>query len=202
MSKSKAKDREGRLYSLAESQGGYFTSADAKSAGYSHPLQHFHIRSGNWIRVERGIRRLKHFPGVDNEDLIRWWLWSQKKGVISHESAADMYDVGDILPSRTHLTVPLNFRKKAIKGVVLHKAQLEPGDIERRDGLPVTTPLRTILDLAQQHLDPERLTVVVKDAVHKGLVDRKVLLSILEKAPKWLDPSTQVTLQLASREPS
>ena len=196
----KIKNREDRLYSLAEAQGGYFTSADAKTAGYAYSLQHFHIQRGKWIRVERGIYRLRHFPTVDHEDLIRWWLWSQKKGVISHESAADMYDLGDILPSRAYLTVPLNFRKKAVKGIVLHKAQLQPGDIERRDGLPVTTPLQTILDLAQQHLDPERLTAVLKDAIQKGLVDRKALLSVLEKAPKWLDPANQVTLQLALRE--
>ena len=202
MQKPEVKDRESRLYALAESQGGYFTAADAKSVGYSHPLQHFHVRRGNWIREERGIYRLRYFPRVDREDLIRWWLWSQKKGVISHESAADIYDLGDILPSRANFTVPLNFRKKAVKGIVLHKAQLESGDIERRDGLPVTTPLRTILDLAQQHLEPEWLTGVVKDAVRKGLVDRKALLSILEKAPQWLDPSTQVTLQLALRESS
>ena len=199
MAKPAAKDREDRLYTLAEGQGGYFTSADAKSTGYAYPLQHFHIQRGKWIRVERGIYRLRRFPTVDHEDLIRWWLWSRKKGVISHDSAASLYDLGDILPSRTHLTVPLNFRKKVPKGVVLHKAHLEPGDLERRDRLPVTTPLRTVLDLARQTLEPERLTVVVKDAVHKGLVNRKALLSILEKAPKWLKPTTQVTLQLALR---
>jgi len=200
MSKLTTKDRKTRLYNLAENQGGYFTAADAKSAGYSHPLQYFHIKRKNWIRVERGIYRLKRFPSVNHEDLFRRWLWSQKKGVLSHESAADIHDLGDLLPSQAHFTVPLNFRKKAVKGVVLHKARLEPTDIEKRDGLSVTTPLRTILDLAQRHLDPERLTIVVKDAVRKGLVDRKALLSILEKAPKWLDPTTQVTLQLALRE--
>ena len=202
MLKLKTKSREERLYALAESQGGYFTAADAKSAGHSHPLQHFHTRRRNWIRVDRGIYRLKHFPTGDRDDLIRWWLWSRKKGVVSHESAADIYDLGDILPSRTHLTVPLNFRKKAARGVVLHKALLEPDDLEKRDGLPVTAPLRTILDLARQHVEPERLTAVVRDAVQKGLVDRQKLLSILGKAPKWLEPATQVTLQLALREQS
>jgi len=202
MTKLKEKNREERLYTLAESQRGYFTAADAKSAGYSHPLQYFHIHRGNWIRVQRGIYRLRHFPTGEREDLIRWWLWSQKKGVISHESAADIYELGDILPSRTHLTVPLNFRKKEVKGVVLHKAQLEPGEIEKRDGLPVTVPLRTILDLARQHAEPDQLAVVVKDAVRKGLVNRQALLSILGKAPKWLEPTTQVTLQLALRDQS
>lgn len=200
MTKPKIKNREDSLYALAESQGGYFTSADAKSAGYTYPLQHFHVQRGKWLRVDRGVYRLKHFPTVDHEDLFRWWLWSQKKGVISHESAATVYDLGDILPSQVHLTVPLNFRKKAIKGVVLHKAKLESGDVETREGFAVTSPLRTILDLAAKKLDPERLTMIVKDAVHKGLVERRALLAVLEKVPNWIDPATQVTLQLALRE--
>jgi len=64
----------------------------------------------------------------------------------------------------------------------------------------VTTPLRTILDLARKHLDPERLAAVVKDAIKKGLVEKKALLDTLAKMPKGIDPSTQVTLQLAVRE--
>jgi len=193
----KTEHREERLYTLAEDQGGYFTAADAKSVGYSHPLQHFHVRRGNWIREGRGIYRLRYFPLADRRDLIRWWLWSHKKGVISHESAADLYDLGDVMPARAHLTVPLNFRKKAEKGVVLYKAQLEPGEIGKREGVPLTTPIRTILDLARKHLEPDWLSGVVIDAVRKGLVNRQALFSILDKPPKWLDPATQVILRLA-----
>jgi hypothetical protein len=64
----------------------------------------------------------------------------------------------------------------------------------------VTTPLRTILDLAREHLDPERLTAVVKDATRKGLVEKRMLLHALAKMPKEIDSSAQVTLQLAVRE--
>jgi hypothetical protein len=59
-----------KLYSLAESQGGYFTAADAKDLGYAYPHQHFHVKRGNWIRVDGGIFRLKHFPVSSNENLI------------------------------------------------------------------------------------------------------------------------------------
>jgi len=190
-----------RLYALAESQGGYFTAADAKSLGYAYRYQHFHVKQGNWVKVDRGIYRLKRFPSTVHEDLIRWWLWSRKKGAISHESAAALYDLGDVLPSKTHLTVPPNFRKKPAAGVVLHKAQLDEKDMETREGCRVTTPLRTILDLAREHLDPERLTAVVKDATRRGLVEKRMLLHILAKLPKGIDSSTQVTLQLAVREP-
>lgn len=192
--------RPDRLYALAERQGGYFTSADASALGYTTAHQHFHVKQGNWVRVDRGIYRLKRFPSSSHEDMIRWWLWSRKKGAISHESAAAVYDLGDVLPSKTHLTVPPDFRKKATAGVVLHKAPFDEKEVEMRDSCRVTTPLRTILDLAREHLDPERLTAVVKDAIRKGLVEKKTILYILSQMPKGIDPSTQVTLQLAIRE--
>jgi predicted transcriptional regulator of viral defense system len=192
--------RRDRLYALAETQGGYFTAADAKALGYVYPHQFFHVKRGNWVRVDRGLFRLKHFPAAAHEDLIRWWLWSRKQGVISHESAAAVYDLGDVLPSKTHLTVPPGFRKKRPGSVILHRAQLESTDVETREGFRITTPLRTILDLARVHLDPERLRAVTRDALKQGLIDRKALLTYLGKMPEDIDLTSQVTLQLAVGE--
>lgn len=200
MDKKKQAPNQDHLYSLAERQGGFFTAADAKAVGYGYSLQHFHVRRGRWIRVDRGSYRLKHFPSGDHEDLIRWWLWSRKQGVISHESAATMYELGDLLPAKVHLTVPPTFRKRPVEGVVLHRAALQAGDVEVRDGVPVTTPLRTVLNLASAHLDPDRLTAVVKDGTRKGLLDRSAFLAVLATMPKGIDPATQITLQLAARE--
>lgn len=193
--------RPDSLYALAETQGGYFTSADASALGYSTAHQHFHVKRGNWIRINRAIYRLKRFPASRHEDLIQWWLWTRKKGVISHESAAAAYDLGEVLPSKTHVTVPPEFRKIPAPGLILHKARLEPKDTESREGFRLTTPLQTILDLARSHLDPERLTAVVRDAITKGLVQKHALLNILTTMPPDIDPATQVTLQLALREP-
>ena len=192
-------ERADQLYQVAESQQGYFTSAAAKALGYDYPHQHFHIKQGNWIRVDHGIYRLKKFPAAAHEDLMRWWLWSRKKGVLSHETAAAQYELGDLLPARVHLTVPLNFRKKAAKTLVLHKAKIRVTEIEKRYGFPVTKPLRTILDLARAHLDDERLSAVTKDALRKGLVSRKELLDAIAKMPKDIEPSTQATLLVAVR---
>ncbi len=189
-----------RFYELAESQQGYFTAADAKSVGYDYPHQHYHVKQGNWIRVDHGIYRLRKFPPTEHQDLIRWWLWSRKKGVISYETAAAVYELGDLLPPKVHLTVPPNFRKKPAKGLVLHKADVDESETERRSGFPITKPLRTITDLARNHLDHERLSGVTRDAIQKGLVSRRELLDVLSKMPKGIDPSTQATLQIAIRE--
>lgn len=193
-------EKSHRLFEVAESQQGYFTSADAKRLGYDYPHQHFHVKQGNWIRVDHGIYRLKKFPTAGHEDLMRWWLWSRKKGVMSHETAAALYELGDLLPSKIHLTVPLDFRKRPAKSLVLHKANLSASEIDKRDDLPVTTPLRTVLDLARSHLDDERLSAVAKDAIKKGLMSRKELLEALARMPEDIDPSTQATLQIAVRE--
>ena len=193
-------EKSHRLFEVAESQQGYFTSADAKKLGYDYPHQHFHVKQGNWIRVDHGIYRLKKFPAAAHEDLMRWWLWSRKRAVISHETAAALYDLGDLLPAKFHLTVPADFRKSPTKSLVLHKADLSDTEIEKRDDLPVTTPLRTILDLARSHLDDERLSAITRDAIQKGLLNRRELLEALAKVPKDIDPSTQATLQMATSD--
>jgi predicted nucleotidyltransferase len=201
-------EKSDRLFQVAESQQGYFTSSDARSLGYDYPHQHFHVKQGNWIRIDHGIYRLKKFPAAEHEDLRRWWLWSRKKGVISHETAASLYDLGDLLRSKIHLTVPLNFRKRPAKSLVLHKANLSASEIGKRDDLPVTTPLRTVFDLARSHLvsdavkrrDDERLFAVAKDAIKKGLVSGKELLEALASIPEDIDPSSQAILQIAIRE--
>ena len=130
---------------------------------------------------------------------MRWWLWTRKKGVISHETAAALYELGDLLPAKIHLCVPSDFRKKPTKNVVLHKADLRESEIEKRDGLPVTTALRTILDLARSHLDDERLLAVTSDAIQRGLLSRNDLLDALSRMPEGIVPSAQATLQLAIR---
>jgi predicted transcriptional regulator of viral defense system len=192
-------EKSQQLFELAESQQGYFTSADAKGLGYDYPHQFFHVKRRNWIRVDRSIYRLKNFPAAPHEDLMRWWLWSRKKAVLSHETAAALYELGGLLPSKIHLTVPPDFRKRPSKSLIIHKAKLRESEIEKRDGLPVTNPLRTILDLARSHLDDERLEAVARDAILKGFAGGKELLSALVTTPKGIDPATQTTLRLAAR---
>jgi len=173
-----------QLYPLAEAQDGYFTAAQARQAGYTYSQQHFHVARGNWLRVERGIFRLRNFPPHEHEDLIRLTLWSrtqqgQPQVVVSHETALSLHALSDVSPARVHLTAPPGFRKPAPSGCVLHRATLTPGDIEARTGYRVTTPLRTLLDVADSPLSQEHLDKAVVQALDRGMVRR----AALETAP-------------------
>ncbi len=176
------RETERALIEIAKEQDGYFTAAQALSVGYTYRQQNHHKNRGNWLYIDHGVYRLRTYPDSENEDLIRWSLWSRNRrgefqATISHETALAVHELGDAMPSKTHLTVPPRFRKKAPGGCILHKACLGPRDIERRHGFNVTTPLRTLLDIADSPLSQDLLEGAVRDALRRGDVQSKQLLS-------------------------
>lgn len=156
------------LHRIAASQGGYFTARQALDTGYSYPAQHYHTNRGAWERVDRGIYRLRDWPVPDHPDLIRWTLWSHGAGIVSHQSALDVHELGDFLPANVHLTVPPGTRRRA-RGVVLHEAELPDKDVEHGEGFRVTTPERSLLDTAATGVQLDQLAKAVGEAVSRGL---------------------------------
>jgi len=172
------RETERRLWAIASSQGGYFTARQALSVGYTYRQHHFHRERGNWLPIDHGLFRLRDYPNSPREDLIRWSMWSRDqrgniKAVVSHESALDFHDLGEVMPAKLHITVPNNFRKQAPDACVLHYNDLPEEDIESHEGFLVTTPLRTIKDVAEGDLSPEYLTKALHDALNRGIVRRK-----------------------------
>lgn len=169
------KKREKKLLEIAQAQSGYFTSGQALEAGYSYRLQNYHREQKHWLEVDRGFFKLANYPASEYGDLIRWSFWSRdKKGnpqaVISHESALVIYELGDVLPAKVHLIVPSKFRKEAPEGIVYHKGNIKPEEIEKRAGFSVTVPLRTIIDVAEGNISLEQLEQIIRDGLDKGLV--------------------------------
>ena len=105
-------------------------------------------------------------------------LWSRDRAdvpqaVASHDTALALHGLGELLPVRTHLTVPPGFRKGSPSGVVLHRARLGPADVMEREGFTVTTPLRTLVDVASAGTVPvEQVAKAAADAIARGLVRR------------------------------
>ncbi|RIK66088.1 MAG: hypothetical protein DCC65_10715 [Planctomycetota bacterium] len=177
-----------RLTAVANGQGGYFTAKQAQAAGYDYPHLVYHIDTGNFERVGHGIYRLPSVRPAEHDDLIRLTLWSRARddrpqAVVSHETALALHELSDVLPSKTHVTVPKSFRKTAPRGCVLHKAAIQPGDIEEREGFRITGPLRTLLDVAD-YTSQDQLEKAVRQALERGLVRRRALDSIVSKHGK------------------
>jgi predicted transcriptional regulator of viral defense system len=167
------------LFKLGTEQAGYFSAAQAKGLGYSYQAQAHHVEAGNWVRVERGVFRLADWVAGIHDEFAMWTLWSRAKAVVSHESALAVHGIGEFESGRVHLTVPRGFRMAAV-AVVLHRAELPEGDVEDRVGFRITTPQRTIIDLASQSPDEEQLGRAIEQAVRQGLLGLRSLRSRAE----------------------
>jgi predicted transcriptional regulator of viral defense system len=160
------------LFEFAAAQDGHFTTRQAAEAGYSPQLLAKYIRNGKIIRVLSHVYRLVHFPGGEHEHLAAIWLRFERAGVFSHETALALYDLSDVLPARVHLTLPLAWRRRRLRvpeGIVLYHADLADDARRWRGAVPVTSPLRTIVDVTAVHIAPDLLQQAITQALARGL---------------------------------
>lgn len=161
-------DLRQQLQALAFAQAGYFSAAQARDVGYSYQAQKYHVDHGNWIRVDRALFRLVGWPSGVDDGYARWSVWSEGRGVVSHESALAAHDLSDVNPARVHLTVPRSFRK-ADGAVVLYRSDLPDAEVESRSGWRVTSPVRTLVDVADSDTPQETVDAAVADAIARGV---------------------------------
>lgn len=179
-----SREKRVALMATVARQGGHFTARQALAAGYAYPRHYYHVQTGDWERVARGVFRLRDYPQPERGDLIILSLLShdragQPQAVVSHETALMLHDLGDANSARIHLTVSPGFRRQLSPGVVLHRSVLSRVDWEERDGVRITTPLRTLLDIAASHASWPYLDAAVRDALRRGVVRSRELLSTL-----------------------
>ena len=175
-----------RLFETAGAQDGYFTTRQAADAGYSTHLLLKHIRAGRVARTRRGIYRLVHFPAGEHEELVTTWLWSERAGVISHQTALALHGLSDALPAHLYLTLPSAWRRRRFRvpaDVVLHYADVPPEDRTWFGPVPTTNPRRSLNDCARESLSPELLRQAAQQALRRGLV-AKAELGDVEEALK------------------
>ncbi len=170
-----------RLYETASAQDGYFTTEQARMAGYSRQLLQKHLQAGRVTRIRRGVYRLVHFPAGEHEDLAIVWLWSEQAGIFSHQTALALHGLSDVLPAEAHLALPLEWRQRRFRvpaGVVLHHMDVPEQERAWVGPVPVTTPRRTLEDCAREHLAPDLLRQAAQQALKRGLVKRGELAEV------------------------
>lgn len=163
------------LYEIAEDQSGYFTAAQARAAGI-HQVRLVQLaQQGDVERMSRGVYRYARFPVSRLGHYMEAVLWPQVRrpqivGVISHQSALAIHELSDVSPARVHVTVPtaVRIRRDVPKGLVIHYADLAPEDVERVEGVPVTTPARSIRDAHASDLGNELVAQAIGDGRRSG----------------------------------
>lgn len=162
-------------YSYA--QQGLVTSAQALSEGIDSTTLTRLTQKGALYRVRRGVYLLASVGETPTTDVRAAWLATEPETlaeerlkaddpiVISHESATSLWEVGDLIPSKHTFTRAT--RKQSSAPDIAHRtAPLSADDWTLVDGLPVTTLIRTITDLARDRLDGDYLYRIITDAIY------------------------------------
>lgn len=169
------------LFRIASEQGGYFTAAQGRSAGFSWALLAHHTASGRFIRVRRGLYRFREYPSSPREDVLAAWLAAGGSvAVVSHESALDILELSDVIPEVVHLTVPRSKRyHPGSPGVAVHTTTrpIRSTDVVVRDGIKVSAPARAIVDAAEAGTAPEQIIAAAAQALGRGMTTRARLLA-------------------------
>jgi hypothetical protein len=164
------------LAEIAAGQWGMVTSRQAAAVGVDARTLVRLAEIGELERLAHGIYRLAGAPPSQHDDLRVVWLSLDPRRtayerissgpieVVSHRSAAVLLGLGDLDADVLEFSVPSR-RQTRRPDVVIHLVEVPEEDWQMVDGLPVTTPLRTISDLAGAHIDQGHLASAVRDAI-------------------------------------
>ena len=179
-----------RLGALAADQWGLITSAQAADLGV--PVQYLArlAHAGLLERYRHGVYRVGGAPADPLMELRAAWLslapsrpvanrlTDPSDGVVSHRSAAAVHRLGDLAAPRLEFTTAVR-KQTRDPAIGLHRRALVVGEWTVVDGLPVTTVLTTIADLATEGIDGGHLAGVVGDAIASGRAEVDQVAAVL-----------------------
>ncbi len=176
------------LAGVAGSQGDVFTRAQAIAAGItSREFATMTKPGGPWVKVRYAVyadrgrwQRLDDDGRAGLRDLGAL-LVCHDDAVLSHSSAArrlglPLVDVDDGLSHLTRASLRQTARVEA--GIKHHVAALSPEHVSEVLGIPVTTPIRTVLDVSREY--GYRAGLVAADAALRAGANREDLINLAE----------------------
>jgi very-short-patch-repair endonuclease len=148
---------------------GVITLTQLIEAGLSPSGVRRRVQSGRLHRIHRGVYAVGHSGLSDKGRWMAAVLACGDGAVLSHRSAAELWE---LLPPRkgpVHVTVPIPGGRKKRDGIHLHRSPSLPDNaMTCCDGIGVTTPARTLADL-RRTVAPALFRRALRQAEYRGL---------------------------------
>jgi hypothetical protein len=155
---------------LASRQGGVVARKQLLESGLSEWQLRRALETGLLESIMAGVMRL---PGSPRSEMQRLWAAHLRVGaesVLALGSAARLWGLKSIEECRPTLVVPHHRTPKTESGMIVHRTRrLEEVDVGAIDGLPVTRPARTLVDLSSE-TGKARLTAALEEAHYDRIV--------------------------------
>ncbi len=151
--------------SIASSQFGLIRRDQAMDLGAASNSIAGLVREGVWTRVAPSVYRVSGSVSSWEQEVMLAALSAGDGAVASHQTAALLWKLGDLDPHPIHVaTTRPRWRRRSF--TVHRLTDLAEPHLTQRSGIPVTTPTRTVLDIAA--VVPPWTTERVLDAALRG----------------------------------
>jgi REase_MTES_1575 len=159
---------------LAADQHGVFSRAQATASGATPALVWRRLATGVWLidDLPAVLRLASHNPSWPQRCWAAW-LATAPDGVLSHRTAAVLCGLDSIRPGpRVAVTIRRGRHHRRLP-LDIHQRPLDVVDRRVVGGLVVTSPERTLLDLAGLRLPPAVIEDALEGAIRLGLTTAK-----------------------------
>ena len=158
---------------LAHEQGGHISRRQLLDLGVTANQIQYGLRIGRLFRVYRGVYAVGLLPTNPLDRAKGALLGAGPNSVLAGWSAAAFWGTTSRWPTTVELITSGDRRTAGVQ--LMRSRKLLRRDVRSIDGLRVTSPARTLLDIAP-HLSPERLTRVINELRH----DRRLVVRDLQ----------------------
>jgi very-short-patch-repair endonuclease len=169
-------------WGLVRRQHGVVARRQLVSLGMSNQAIKRRVDNGRLHRVERGIYAVGR-PELSQKG--RWLaavLGCGSGAALSHRSAAALWGIVAAPAGDIEISVPYASPRRRPGVRVYRRPKLRPSDLTVRDEIPVTKPIRTLIDLAGR-LDRDGLERAINEADRLGRTDPEALFAALDDYP-------------------
>lgn len=170
-----SRDADLRSAAIAACQHGVIARAQLVEIGLSDAAIVRRSRSGRLHVLHRGVYAVGHRAISREGELLAAVLAGGPGAVLSHESAAELWE---LQPGKGRLIDVVAPARGKRPGIRFHRCVLDAADITTHKAIEVTTPERTIIDLASR-LTPGKLEHVIRQAEYEHLTTPASLASCL-----------------------
>jgi len=177
---SRTRDDDRWLAELARRQYGVVARRQLADAGFGRAAISARLRTGRLHRLHAGVYLVGH-QLVSREG--RWLaavLASGPEAVLSHHSAAAFWKIRP--NSRTRIDVTVPHRSRSSDLIRRHISEAPPDERTLKEGIPVTSVPRTILDLAATE-NVDVIQNLLREMEFRELWDRLSLWDLVERYP-------------------
>ena len=181
---------------LAERQHGVVARRQLVARGVGARAIDHRLKCGRLHPVHRGVYAVGHRVLSQRGRWMAAVLACGSGAVLSHRSAAALWGIRPTSRPAVEVTTPR--RLHARPGLQPHRAVLRADEVTVLDGIPTTTPARTLLDLA---------ATLPRRSLERALDEAEVLRlpgphTLLDRYPRRRGAATLRILLLTSRSPT